>query len=115
MLKDQLQEIVKPYQQEQNRRQKKADFLKTCVKSIEKNDFFQLDELLNGKLAEEILKDPYFSFCHSLFNQIQEFSDNQIKNYQVQYKKTLLQMSEIKVFLDLRGFVIIHYILLNGH
>ena len=40
--KDQLQEIIKPYQQEQNRRQKRFDFLKKCVQCIEKNDFFQM-------------------------------------------------------------------------
>lgn len=43
--KDQLQGIIKPYQQEQNQRQKKSDFLAKCVRCIEKNDFFQLARL----------------------------------------------------------------------
>ena len=47
--KNQLEELVKPFQQEQNQRQKKSDFVKKCIQCIEKNDFFQLDELLKSK------------------------------------------------------------------
>ena len=68
--KDQLQEITKPYREEQNRRQRRSDFLAKCVRCIEKNDFFQLDELLRSKQADDVLEDPNFKSCESIFNQL---------------------------------------------
>ena len=90
--KDQLQEIIKPYQQEQNRRQKKSDFLAKCVQCIEKNDFFQLDELLKGKQAKDILEDSNFKSCDSIFNQLRKFAETQVDNYRIKFKGTLLQL-----------------------
>ncbi len=92
--KDQLQEIIKPYQQEQNRRQKKSDFLKKCVRCIEKNDFFQLDELLRSKQANDVLEDSHFKSCDSIFNQLRKFAETQVDNYRVKFKGTLLQLAE---------------------
>ncbi len=74
--KDQLQEIIKPYQQEQNRRQKKSDFLKKCIQCIEKNDFFQLDELLKSKQANDVLEDSNFKLCDPIFCQLRKFADD---------------------------------------
>ena len=42
----QLEEVAKPFQQEQRQRQRKSDFIEKCLRCIDKNDFFQLDELL---------------------------------------------------------------------
>lgn len=92
--KDQLQEIIKPYQQEQNQRQKKSDFLAKCIRCIEKNDFFQLDELLRNKQAIDILEDSNFKLCDSIFNQLRKFAETQINNYQVKFKDTLLQLAQ---------------------
>lgn len=92
--KDQLQEIIKPYQQEQNRRQKKSDFLVKCVRCIEKNDFFQLDELLRSKQANDVLEDSNFKACESIFNQLQKFAETQVDNYLVKFKGTLLQLAQ---------------------
>lgn len=92
--KDQLQEVIKPYQQEQNRRQKKSDFLKKCVRCIEKNDFFQLDELLKSKQANDILEDSDFKLCESIFSQLRNFAETQVDNYRVKFKGTLLQLAQ---------------------
>jgi len=94
VVKEELQEIVKPFQQEQNRRQKKSDFLKKCIKSIEKNDFFQLDELLKSQLSRDILEDPYFEKCLSIFGELQTVADEKINEHWVVFKKTLLELAE---------------------
>jgi hypothetical protein len=93
-LKDQLQEIIDPYQQEQSRRQKKSDFLAKCVRCIEKDDFFQLDELLRSKQANDILEDSNLKLCDCIFKQLREFAETQIDNYRVQFKDTLLQLAQ---------------------
>ncbi len=90
----QLQEIMKPYKQEQNQRQKRIDFLAKCVQCIEKNDFFQLDELLRSKQADDVLKDDNFKSCGSIFNQLQKFAETQVDNYLVKFKGTLLQLAQ---------------------
>jgi hypothetical protein len=92
--KNQLQELIKPYQQEQNRRQKKADFLKKCVQCIEKNDFFQLDELLRSKNANDVLDDPHFKSCDSVFKQLQQFAETQVDDYRIKFKSTLLELAQ---------------------
>lgn len=92
--KDQLQEIIKPFQQEQNQRQKKADFLKQCVRCIEKNDFFQLDELLRSKQAKDVLEDSNFTTCDPIFDQLRKFAETQVENYRVKFKGTLLQLAQ---------------------
>ena len=92
--KDQLQEIIKPYQQEQTRRQKKSDFLTKCIRCIEKNDFFQLDELLRNKQADDILEDSHFKSCDSIFDQLRKFAETEVDNYRVQFKGALLQLAK---------------------
>ena len=105
--KDQLQEIIKPYQQEQNRRQKKSDFLKKCVQCIENNDFFQLDELLKSNLAEDILEDSQFELCGSIFSQLRKFAEAEVDNYRIKFKDTLLKLAQeadLPLELDLPRF-----------
>ena len=92
--KEQLQEIIKPYQQEQNRRQKKSDFLAKCVRCIEKNDFFQLEELLRDKQANDILKDSNFEACSPIFDQLRKFAEARVDNYRVNFKDTLLELAQ---------------------
>ena len=92
--KNQLHEIVKPFQQEQNRRQKKSDFVKKCIQCIEKNDFFHLDELLKSKQAVDVLEDDTFKECESIFSHLRSYTDEQIDKYRLQFKDTLLQTAK---------------------
>ncbi len=93
-LKEQLQEVSRPYQQEQNQRQKKFDFLEKCARCIEKNDFFQIDELLRSKQAEDILEDSQLKSCGFVFNQMKAFAETQIENYRIRFKDDLLQLAQ---------------------
>lgn len=92
--KDQLQEIIKPYQQEQNRRQKKSDFLQRCLRCVEKSDFFQLEELLRSKQVQDILEDPDFESCDSIFSELRKFAETQVDSYRLKFKGALLQLAE---------------------
>src|SRR3990167_10446309 len=92
--KDQLQDLLKPYQQEQNQRQKKADFLKQCIKCIEKNDFFQLDELLKSKQATDLIADADFNMCDAILYQLQKFAETQVDSYRINFKSSLLQLAQ---------------------
>lgn len=93
-IKVQLQEMLKPFFQEQNYRQKQLDLLKNCMRSVEKNDFFQLDELLRSKLAQEIEEDSNFSGCESLFDELRQYVNEKIDDYYVELRGTLLRLAE---------------------
>lgn len=109
-VKNQLGEIVKPFQQEQTRRQKKSDFVKKCMQCIEKNDFFQLDELLQSKQVVDVLEDPNFVECESIFSHLRAYANQQIENYRLQFKDALLQMAEkaeLPIEIDLPRFSVL--------
>lgn len=108
--KDQLREIIKPYQQEQNRRQKKIDFLAKCVRCVEKNDFFQLDELLRSMQANDVSEDSDFKSCGSIFNQLRKFAQTQVDNYRVKFNGALQQLAqeaELPLELDFPRFSVL--------
>lgn len=92
--KNQLEEIVKPFQQAQNQRQKKAEFVKKCILCIDKNDFFQLDELLKSKQIVNVLEEPNFKACEPIFARLRIFADKQIESYRLQFKDSLIQTAE---------------------
>ncbi len=92
--KHHLGEIIKPFQQELNRRQKISDFIKKCIQCIEKNDFFQLDELLKGKQVSEVLEAAGLEGCASIFSQLQAYADEQIEQYKSEFKNGLMQAAE---------------------
>jgi hypothetical protein len=93
-IKGQLQEIIKPWQQEQNRRQKKSDFLAKCVRCIEKNDFFQLDELLRSRQTSDLLEEAHFQSCNSIFNALRTHTQTQVDSYLLKFKDALLQLAQ---------------------
>lgn len=108
--KTQLAEIVKPFQQEQNQRQKKSDFIKKCIQCIEKNDFFQLDELLKSKQAVDVQEDSNFKGTESIFCGLRAFADKQINYYRLKYNEDFVQIAEkmgLPLKIDLPRFSIL--------
>lgn len=89
-----LGEIVKPFQQELNRRQKHSDFIKKCILCIERSDFFQLDELLKSKQVSVVLEDESLKGCAPIFSQLQAYADEQIEQYKSEFKNGLMQAAE---------------------
>lgn len=108
--KNQLEELVKPFQQEQNQRQKKSDFVKKCIQCVEKHDFFQLDELLKSKLTADVQEDVNFKGCQTIFADFQTYADEQIENYRLQFKDGLLEIAEkvgLQIEVDLPRFSVL--------
>lgn len=105
-----LGEILKPFQQELNRRQKSSDFIKKCIQCIEKNDFFQLDELLKNKQVGEVLESESLEGCASIFSQLQMYADEQIEQYKSEFKNGLMQAAEkagLPIQIDLPRFFVL--------
>src|SRR3972149_10002086 len=105
-----LGEIVKPFQQELNRRQKSSDFIKKCIQCIEKNNFFQLDELLKSKQASEVLEEASLGGCASIFSHLQVYADEQIEQYKSEFKNGLIEAAEkagLPMRIDLPRFFVL--------
>lgn len=105
-----LGKIIKPFQQDLNRRQKRFDFIKKCIQCIEKNDFFQLDNLLKSKQVAEVLEDAGLRGCTSIFSQLQVHADEQIELYKSEFKNGLVQAAEkaeLPIQVDLPRFFIL--------
>lgn len=106
----QLETVLKPYQQEQNRRQKKIDFVKKCIQSVNKNDFFQLDELLNHKQLLDSLDDDHFKVCEPLFACLRTFASEKIDSYRLEFKDNFLELAAqagLPLELDLPRFSVL--------
>lgn len=89
-----LEDIVKPFQQELNQREKKSDFIKKCIHSLSRSDFFQLDTLLKSRQAEEIVEVKELQDCRSIFSHLRLLADHHVEQYTVQFKNGLTEAAE---------------------
>ncbi|MGK5094273.1 hypothetical protein WDW89_19940 [Deltaproteobacteria bacterium TL4] len=107
---EKLSEIVKPYQQESNRRQKMVEAILQCIHGAEREDFFQLDELLRSKTAEKLLEDPELQKCDPIFKQLLNYADEKVDQYRIEFiekLKTLAQESELPIEVDFPRFYVL--------
>lgn len=49
---------------------------------------------MRSKQASDILEDPSFRSCDSIFKQLREFAEAQVDQYQVQFRGALLQLAQ---------------------
>ena len=89
-----LQSVLKPYQQVQNQRQRRIDLMKKILRSVEKDDFFQLDEFLKSSLAQQVELDPELSEVRPLFDQFRVEVNEKIDQYRVQFSEELEKLAQ---------------------
>ena len=78
-----LNEIVKPYQVETNRRQRLADFMKTCMRNAARNDFLQLDEQLKNKIAGDVEDENGLEETSDIFDRLRKYANEQVERYRM--------------------------------
>ena len=102
-----LNEIVKPYQVEINRRQRMADFIKTCIRCAGRNDFLQLDELLRTKMARDIQEEEALMGSESLLQDLREYAGEQVDRYRIAFIEDLTNMvreADLPITIDFPRF-----------
>ena len=82
---DRLGELLKPYQREVNRQQRIADFVTKCIRSAGRDDFFQLSELLNSKLATEAQAEVGDKTLKAVFDALRKDVDQKVERYQLHF------------------------------
>lgn len=88
-MQEKLTDVVRPYQQQQNRRQRMADFVKQCVRCTGRNDFFQLDELLKSKMAQDVEDEAGLKDGAEFLAQLRTYADEQVERYRIQFIEDL--------------------------
>jgi hypothetical protein len=90
----QLNEILRPFQREVNQKQRLADFIKKCVRCVGRDDFLQLEELLNAKQAQQVEAEETLSGCLSLFSNLRKYVKERVEKYRFQFKADLKRLAE---------------------
>jgi hypothetical protein len=80
-----LTDMLRPYQREVNRRQRLADFVNQCLRSMGRDDFFQLYELLNSRTAAELETETGYEGIQEVFSRLREDTSRKVERYQVHF------------------------------
>ena len=88
-MQDGLQEVLRPYQQRLNQRQRMADFVRQCIRCAGRDDFIHLDELLRSKMAEDVKKEAGLKKSAELLDRLQEYAAGQVDLYRAEFIEDL--------------------------
>ncbi len=91
---EKLSEIVRPFQQELNRSQRLADFIKLCIRCADRDDFLRLDELLNSKPAEQVAQEEELVTCKSIFDSLRADAREKVEKYRLEFIADLTRLGE---------------------
>ena len=91
---EELNAILRPYQQELNRSQRMADFIKQCVRCAGRDDFLRLDEQIQTKMAENVEQEETLTDCKPLFDALREYAGEQVERYRLQFIEDLNRLAE---------------------
>ncbi|NOX32929.1 MAG: hypothetical protein GXP56_04230 [Deltaproteobacteria bacterium] len=100
-IQENLKQIVQPYQRELNKKQKKADFIKQCIRCAGRDDFLTLDEMLKTKIARDIEEDEKIDQCAALFKSLKEYANQKVEQYRIQLIEDLVRLGS-EASLDIR-------------
>jgi hypothetical protein len=89
-----LKQILQPYQKELNRKQRMADFVKQCIRCVDRDDFLVLDELLKSKMADHVEEEEELKECEDLFDRLKEYADEKVERYRIQFVEDLGNLAE---------------------
>ncbi len=92
--KEKLNAIVRPFQTELNRKQRLADFLKLCIRCVERDDFLQLDELLTSKQAENVEQEEALAGCKPLFDSLRGNAREKVERYRLEFVEDLTRLGK---------------------
>ncbi|WP_446009876.1 hypothetical protein [Candidatus Electrothrix sp.] len=105
-----INNILRPFQKELNRGQRLADFLKQCLRCLGRDDFLQLEELLNSKIAQNVEDEDTLSKCGPLFQTLREYAGEQVEKYRFAFIEDLSRLAEeaeLPIEIDFPRFTIL--------
>ncbi len=89
---EKLNSIVCPFQQELNRRQRLADFIKQCIRCAGRDDFLRLDELLNTKPATEMVQEEALEESAPILESLRADAREKVEKYRLEFIEDLTRL-----------------------
>lgn len=80
-----LTDMLRPYQRDVNRRQRIADFVAACIRSAERDDFFQLYELLHGRMCSDVEAEPGYEEASEVFAHLRADATRKVEHSQLNF------------------------------
>lgn len=92
-IQENLTEVVKPYQKRLNEQQKLVDFINLCVRCAGRDDFIQLDELLQSKQANLVENEEELDGCREGLDRLNAYAAEKVERYRIQFIEDLVAMA----------------------
>ncbi len=109
-IQTELKQVVQPFQRQLNQKQKKADFIKQCIRCASRDDFLSLDEMLKSKISQEISIDEEIGHISSVFESLKENANEKVELYRIQLVEDLTRLcaeAEIEIDIDFPKFTVL--------
>ncbi|MBI2505075.1 MAG: hypothetical protein HYW07_17800 [Candidatus Latescibacteria bacterium] len=109
-IQEELAEVLKPYQQRLSRRQRLADLVQQCIHCAGRDDFFQLDELLRSKVAEEVEKEAGLKDSAAHLAKLRQYAAAQVERYRLELIEDLrvrAAEAELPIEIDFPRFYVL--------
>ncbi|MBF0200337.1 MAG: hypothetical protein HQK66_03305 [Desulfamplus sp.] len=105
-----LKQIVQPFQRELNQNQKKADFIKQCIRLAGRDDFLGLDEHLKLKIASDIVDDDTLGRCAEVFDGLRSYASEKVERYRLEFMDDLTALGReagLEITIDSNRFSVL--------
>lgn len=80
-----LAELLRPYQRDVTRRQRLADFVAACIRSAERDDFFQLYELLHSRMCSDVEAEPGYEEVSEVLANLRADATRKVERSQLNF------------------------------
>ena len=89
-----LTELLRPYQRELTRRQRLADFVNACIRSVGRDDFFTLYELLQSRACSEVEAEPGCAEARDIFNSLRDDATRKVERSQLSFQEDFTGLAQ---------------------
>src|SRR5256886_1235684 len=89
-----LHEMLRPYQRELTRRQRLADFVNACIRSVGRDDFFTLYELLQSRACSEVEAEPGCEEARDIFHSLRADATRKVERSQLSFQEDFTRLAQ---------------------
>ena len=89
-----LTEMLRPYQRELTRRQRLADFLNACIRSVGRDDFFELYELLQSRACSEMEAEAGCEEARDIFHGLRDDATRKVERSQLSFQEDFTRLAQ---------------------
>ena len=89
-----LTDMLRPYQRELTRRQHLADFVNACIRSVGRDDFFTLYELLQSRTCSEVEAEAGCEEARDIFNNLRDDATRKVERSQLSFQEDFTRLAQ---------------------